>query len=52
MKVDIRVTENFKKAAKSLIKKYHSLKSELLDLEKALRSNPKMGTPIGRIVLK
>jgi hypothetical protein len=47
MKVDIRVTENFKKAAKSLIKKYPSLKSELLDLEKVLQSNPKMGTPIG-----
>ena len=40
MKVDIRVTDNFKKAAKSLIKKYPSLKFELLDIEEVLQSNP------------
>ena len=52
MKIDIRVTESFKKAAKGLIKKYPSLKSELLDLEEELQSNPKMGTPIGNDCFK
>jgi mRNA-degrading endonuclease RelE of RelBE toxin-antitoxin system len=47
MNVDIRVTENFKRAAKKLLKKYSSLKVELADLEKDLLSNPEMGTPIG-----
>jgi len=47
MNIEIRVTENFKKSAKKLFKKYSSLKLELLDLEKNLHSNPKMGTPIG-----
>jgi mRNA-degrading endonuclease RelE of RelBE toxin-antitoxin system len=47
MKVDIRITENFKKAAKKLLRKYPSLKFELLNLEEELQSNPKKGTPIG-----
>jgi hypothetical protein len=47
MNVEIRVTENFKRVAKKLFKKYSSLKLELSTLEKDLLSNPKMGTPLG-----
>jgi mRNA-degrading endonuclease RelE of RelBE toxin-antitoxin system len=48
MNVELIVTENFKKAAKKLLKKYLSLKLELLELEKKLLSNPQMGTSLGK----
>ncbi len=47
MKTEIRVTNNFSKRAKSLIKKYPSLINELEALEKDLTSNPQLGTPLG-----
>jgi len=47
MKVEIRVTNNFSKRAKALIKKYPSLINELEELEKNLINNPKLGTPLG-----
>lgn len=48
MNVEIKVTENFKKAARRLLKRYSSLKAELSELEKELLTNPRKGTPIGR----
>jgi mRNA-degrading endonuclease RelE of RelBE toxin-antitoxin system len=41
------VTPNFKKEAKSLLKKYPSLKNELISLEQQLINNPATGTPLG-----
>jgi hypothetical protein len=40
----------FERHAKKLIKKYASLKSELLDLIQELKENPELGTPIGQVV--
>jgi mRNA-degrading endonuclease RelE of RelBE toxin-antitoxin system len=40
-------TEKFKKEAKRLIKKYPSLKIELMGLNNQLSLNPEMGTPLG-----
>ncbi|WP_187263073.1 hypothetical protein [Pontibacter beigongshangensis] len=52
MKVEIRVTKNFKKEAKPLLKKYSSLHSELNKLEEELTSTPKMGIPLGNNTYK
>jgi hypothetical protein len=40
-------TEKFKKEAKRLIKKYPSLKIELMGLNNQLALNPEMGAPLG-----
>ena len=42
----------FEKQAKRLIKKYASLKNELLELVKGLKENPLQGTPIGKSCYK
>ena len=47
MKAEIRVTSNFSKRAKSLIKKYPSLVNELEALERTLTGNPQVVTPLG-----
>lgn len=47
MKVSVRVTKSFIAAAKPLLKKYPSLKNDLLRLEKELHKNPREGTPLG-----
>jgi mRNA-degrading endonuclease RelE of RelBE toxin-antitoxin system len=47
MSVSVRVTNNFKTALKPLLKKYPSLKNDLLRLEKELLNNPRHGTPLG-----
>lgn len=52
MKVTIRITKNFKAAAKPLFKKYPSLSNDLMKLEKELIPNPRLGTPIGHGVYK
>lgn len=44
--------EIFKKAAKRLIKKYPSLKNELLELTRLLLVNPTFGTSLGNNVFK
>lgn len=44
--------ENFKKEAKRLIKKYPSLKKELLELSTTLEENPTTGTPLGNNIYK
>jgi mRNA-degrading endonuclease RelE of RelBE toxin-antitoxin system len=40
-------TDKFRKEAKRLIKKYPSLKDELLDLSNTLALKPETGTPLG-----
>ena len=52
MTVTIRITRNFKIAAKPLLKKYPSLSKDLLTLENDLTANPKIGTPPGQNVYK
>jgi len=47
MKYKISAIANFRKEAKRLIKKYPSLKNELLELGNQLEQNPTQGTPIG-----
>lgn len=47
MSVIVRVAKSFKVLAKPLLKKYVSLKDELLQLEQNLLINPKLGIPLG-----
>jgi mRNA-degrading endonuclease RelE of RelBE toxin-antitoxin system len=52
MSYKIELTDNFKKEAKKLIKKYASLRTEIETLGKELTKNPTMGTPLGNDVYK
>lgn len=47
MKVTVNITENFRREAKTILKKYPSFKSDLFQLEKNLTINPKLGTSLG-----
>jgi mRNA-degrading endonuclease RelE of RelBE toxin-antitoxin system len=47
MKIKVITSENFRKKAKRLLKKYRSLKTELRDLEQQLLENPESGIPLG-----
>lgn len=46
MNCKIIVVDTFRKDAKRLLKKYTSLKTELIELQKQLLENPRMGTMI------
>ena len=48
MSVKIITSNNFRKEANRLIKKYPSIKNELAELERELLLNPKSGIPIGK----
>lgn len=52
MSYKIEITDNFKKEAKKLIKKYASLRTEIIELGKELAENPTVGTPLGNDVYK
>lgn len=52
MKVTVNVTKSFSSAAKPLLKKYHSLSKDLLNLEKELIKTPRLGTPLGKDIYK
>ena len=52
MSYRIELTENFKKEAKRLIKKYASLRTEILELGKELAENPTTGIQLGNDVYK
>lgn len=52
MNYKIELTDNFKKEAKKLIKKYASLRIEIKELGKVLSTNPTLGTPLGNDVYK
>jgi len=46
MNFKVFITSDFKKDSKPLIKKYKSLKTEILDLIASLEENPIQGTPL------
>lgn len=52
MKVTVKITKSFSSAAKPLLKKYHSLSKDLLNLEKELMGTPRIGTSLGQDVYK
>ncbi|MEN9613152.1 MAG: hypothetical protein RLZZ628_3966 [Bacteroidota bacterium] len=52
MNVEVVVSDNFRKEAKKYLKKFHSLKQELLDLEQSLREDPKQGDPLAGATYK
>ena len=52
MSYKIELSENFKKEARKLSKKYPSLKTELAALFTALETNPTVGTPLGNNIYK
>jgi len=52
MNVNVILTPNFEKEAKKLIKKYRSLKQELLELTVELKAQPRLGTQIKENVYK
>jgi len=52
VKVIVRITKNFKKEAKPLLKKHRSLAKDILALEKELMVTPMLGTPIGKNIFK
>lgn len=52
MKVTVNITKSFSSAVKPLLKKYHSLSKDLLNLEKELIATPRLGTSLGRDIYK
>lgn len=52
MNYSVELSDNFKKEAKRLVKKYPSLQAELTELFAELAKNPKMGTPLGNDIYK
>jgi mRNA-degrading endonuclease RelE of RelBE toxin-antitoxin system len=52
VQVSVKLTSNFKKGLKPLIKKYKSILSDLENLEKELIKNPRLGTPLGKDAYK
>lgn len=48
MSYSVKSIEVFERQAKKLVKKYPSLKFELLALVKVLKENPDQGTAVGR----
>ena len=52
MNYEIILTDNFKKEAKKLSKKYASLKLELTVLGEILQENPTFGTSLGHNISK
>lgn len=45
---DVELTDDFKRDAKRLIKKYRSVASEIKDLIQSLESEPLQGEPLGK----
>jgi hypothetical protein len=52
MKLKVVAIDNFRRAAKPLLKKHPSLTAELRVLTNSLLENPRLGTPLGRDVFK
>lgn len=52
MKVSVQITNSFQIALKPLLKKYPSLSNDLLQLEKELLKNPKLGSSLGNNAFK
>lgn len=47
MTYKVYTIDYFDKQLKKLVKKYPSLKSEIIELINSLKENPNLGTPIG-----
>ena len=52
MSYNIELTDNFKKEAKKLIKRYASLRNEIAELGKDLSETPFQGTHLGNDIYK
>jgi len=52
MSYKVILTPLFKRQAKQLLKRYASLKKELLEVESSLQINPIQGTPLGHNAYK
>jgi len=52
MSYNVQFSENFKKEAKRLKKKFPSLKSELIYLVEQLEQTPTLGVPLGNGIFK
>jgi len=52
MSYKIELSDNFKKEAKRLVKKYRSLKTEIANFITELETNPTKGTPLGNDIYK
>ena len=52
MSYKVELSDNFKKEAKNLTKKYASLKEELATLFIQLEQSPSIGTPLGNDIYK
>ena len=52
MSFDILYSNNFRRSAKKLAKKYPSLRDNLALLGNQLAQNPEMGTPLGKNLFK
>jgi mRNA-degrading endonuclease RelE of RelBE toxin-antitoxin system len=52
VKVTIRISKGFTSQAKPLLKKFKSLSSDLLNLQKELLINPRLGISLGADVYK
>ena len=52
MKIKVLASDDFRKKAKPLLKKYASLKKELFELSKQLEINPEMGISLGEGLYK
>ena len=52
MKIKVLASDDFRKKAKPLIKKYVSLKNELADLRNQLEINPELGISLGNGLYK
>jgi mRNA-degrading endonuclease RelE of RelBE toxin-antitoxin system len=44
----VELTDDFRRDAKRLIKKYHSIASDIKDLVESLETNPMQGEPLGK----
>ncbi|MEQ9287442.1 MAG: hypothetical protein RIG77_11065 [Cyclobacteriaceae bacterium] len=47
MSFEVLITSDFKRDSKPLLKKYKSLKIEILELITSLEEDPTQGTPLG-----
>jgi len=52
MSYNVQLSENFKKEAKRLKKKFPSLKAELISLVEQLEKDPTLGIPLGNGIFK
>ena len=52
MNFRIKITSNFDKEAKPLLKKYRSFRNDIAKLIDELELNPKLGTPLGHNLYK